>query len=69
VGKIEGRIKVTGRRGKRRKQLSDHLKETREYLKLKEVALQRTLVTEVILRNECVNDRMKPNTQLVSTVQ
>jgi len=42
-GKIEGRIGVTGRRGKRRKQLLDDLNEKREYLKLKEEALDRTL--------------------------
>ena len=30
-GKIEGRIEVTGRRGRRRKQLPDDLKETRGY--------------------------------------
>jgi len=41
--KMEGRIEVTGRRWKRRKQLSNDLKETREYLKLKEVALHHTL--------------------------
>ena len=42
-GKIEGRIEVTGRRGKRRKQLPDDLKETRKYLKQKEAALHRAL--------------------------
>ena len=41
-GKIEGRIEVTGRRGRRRKQLPDDLKEKREYWKLKEEALDRT---------------------------
>jgi hypothetical protein len=30
-GKIEGRIEVTGRRGRRRKQLLDDLNETRGY--------------------------------------
>jgi hypothetical protein len=40
---IEGRINVTGRRGRRRKQLLDDLKETRGYRKLKEEALDRTL--------------------------
>ena len=35
-GKIEGRIEVTGRRGRRRKQQLDDLKETRGYWKLKE---------------------------------
>jgi len=34
-GKVEGRVEVTGRRGRRRKQLLDSLKETREYWKLK----------------------------------
>jgi hypothetical protein len=39
-GKLEGR---TGRRGRRRKQLLDDLKEKRRYWKLKEEALDRTL--------------------------
>jgi hypothetical protein len=42
-GKIEGRIEVTGSRGRRRKQPLDDLKETRRYWKLKEEALDRTL--------------------------
>jgi hypothetical protein len=42
-GKIEGRIEVTGRRGRRRKRLLDDFKEMREYWKLKEEALDRTL--------------------------
>jgi hypothetical protein len=42
-GKLEGRIEMTGRRGKRRKQLLDDLKEKRGYWKLKEEALDRTL--------------------------
>jgi hypothetical protein len=42
-GKIEGRIQVTGRRGKRCKQLLDDLKEMRGCWKLKEEALDRTL--------------------------
>jgi hypothetical protein len=42
-GKIEGRIEVTGKRGRRRKQLMDDLKEKRGYWKLKEEALDRTL--------------------------
>jgi len=33
---MEGRLKVTGKRGKRRKQLLDDLKEKRGYWKLKE---------------------------------
>jgi hypothetical protein len=41
-GKIEG-VEVTGRQGRRRKQLLDDLKETRGYWKLKEEALDRTL--------------------------
>ena len=39
---IEGRIEVTGRRGRRRKQLLGDLKENRGYWKLKEEALART---------------------------
>jgi hypothetical protein len=35
-GMIEGRIEVTERRGRRRKQLLDDLKEMRSYWKLKE---------------------------------
>ena len=42
-GKIEGKIEVTGRRGRRRKQLLDHLKEKSGYWKLKEEALDLTL--------------------------
>jgi hypothetical protein len=40
---IEGRIEVTGRRGRRPKQLLDDLKETRVYWKLNEEELERTL--------------------------
>jgi hypothetical protein len=42
-GKLEGRIEITGRRERRRKQLLDDLKEQRRYWKLKEEALHRTL--------------------------
>jgi hypothetical protein len=42
-GKIEGRIKVRGRGGRRRKQPLDHLKETKGYWKLKAEALDRIL--------------------------
>jgi hypothetical protein len=42
-GKIEGRIEVTGRRRRRRKQLPDYLNATRRYWKLKEEARDRTL--------------------------
>ena len=42
--KIEGSIEVTGRRGRRRKQLLDDLKEKRGYWKLQEEALDRTLL-------------------------
>jgi hypothetical protein len=41
-GKLEGRIEMTGRRRKRRKQLPNDLKEKRRYWKLKEEALDRT---------------------------
>jgi hypothetical protein len=43
-GEIKGRIDVRGRRGKRRKQLLDDLMETRGYRKLKEEALDHTLL-------------------------
>jgi hypothetical protein len=42
-GKVEERIKMTGRRERRRKQLLDDLKEKRKYWKLKEEALDSTL--------------------------
>ena len=41
-GKIEERIELTGRRGRRRRQLLDNLEERRECWKLKEEALDRT---------------------------
>ena len=41
-GKIKGRVEVTGRRGRRRKQLLSDLKETRGHCKLQEEALDRT---------------------------
>jgi len=43
-GRIKGRIHVTERRGKRRKQLPNDLKEMKEYCRLKEEALDRTLL-------------------------
>jgi len=42
-GKIEGRIEVTGRRGRRCKQLLDDLKEKRGFWKLKDEALDNTV--------------------------
>jgi hypothetical protein len=42
-GKLEERIEMTGRRGRRRKQLLHDLKEKKRYWKLKEEALNRTL--------------------------
>jgi hypothetical protein len=42
-GQLEGRIEVNERRGRRRKQLLDDLKEKRRYWKLKEDALDRKL--------------------------
>jgi hypothetical protein len=41
-GKIEERIEVTGRRGRRRKELLENLKEKTGYWKLKEEALDRS---------------------------
>jgi hypothetical protein len=43
IGKIEGRIQVTGRRGRRHEQLLDDLKEKRVYWKFEVEALDRTL--------------------------
>jgi len=42
-GNIEGRIEVTGRRGRRSKQLLDDLEERRGYWKLKREVLARTV--------------------------
>jgi hypothetical protein len=42
-GKLEGRIEMTGKRERRRKQLLDDLKEKISYWQLKEEALNRTL--------------------------
>jgi hypothetical protein len=42
-GKLEGRIEMTERRGRRRMKLLDDLKENTGYCKLKEEALDRTL--------------------------
>ena len=42
-GRIKGRIEVTGRRGRRRRQLLDDLKERRGYSHLKEAALDRSM--------------------------
>jgi hypothetical protein len=42
-GKLEARIEVTGRRGRRRKQLLDDLREKRRHWILKEEALDRNL--------------------------
>ena len=42
-GKIKGQIKVTRRRGRRRKKLLDDLKDRRGYCQLKEEALDRTM--------------------------
>jgi len=42
-GKIQGRIEMTGRQGRRRRKLLDDLKERRGYSHLKEKALDRTM--------------------------
>ena len=44
-GKIQGRIEVTGRQGRRRRKLLYDLKERRGYSHLKEEALDRTMWT------------------------
>jgi len=43
-GKIQGRIEVTGRQGRRRRKLLDDLKKRRGYSHLKEQALDRTML-------------------------
>jgi hypothetical protein len=43
-GKIEDRVEMTGRRRRRHKQLLDDLREKRMYCKLKEEALDRTVL-------------------------
>jgi hypothetical protein len=43
TGKIEGRVEMKRRRGRRRNQILDDLKETKGYWKLKEGSLKRTL--------------------------
>jgi hypothetical protein len=42
-GKLEGRIEMTRRRGRRRKRVLDDLKEKKIFWKLKEEAVDRTL--------------------------
>jgi hypothetical protein len=43
-GKIKGGIEVTGRRGRKRRKLLDDLKERREYSRLTDEALDRTVL-------------------------
>ena len=42
-GKIQGGIEVTGRQGRRRRKLLDDLKERREYSRLREKSLDRSI--------------------------
>jgi len=42
-GKIQGRLEVTGRRGRRRTKLLDDLKKRRGYFHMKEEALDHTM--------------------------
>jgi hypothetical protein len=42
-GKIQGRIEMTGRRGRRGKQILDNLKKIKGYRKLEQEALDRSL--------------------------
>jgi hypothetical protein len=51
-GKIVGRIQVTGRQGRRRKQLPDALKANRIYWKLKDEALDSSL-SRSSFRRDC----------------
>jgi hypothetical protein len=72
-GKIVGRIEMTGRRVRRRKQLLDYLKEKRRYWKLKKEALDRTLWRTRFVRGyghvaRQTTERMnRPNLKSIST--
>jgi hypothetical protein len=59
-GKLEGRTEMTGRRGRRHKQLLGDLKEKRRYWKLKEEALDRTLWRTGFGRDYRMNDVNSP---------
>jgi len=52
----EGKIEMAGRRGRRRKQQVDYLKETRGYWKLKEEALDSTLWRTDVKTNYKMNE-------------
>jgi hypothetical protein len=60
-GKLEGSIEEEGRRGRRRKQLRDSLKEERRYCKLKEEALDCTLWRTRFGRSNSVFFRVFPS--------
>jgi hypothetical protein len=65
-GKLEGRIEMTGRRGRRRKQLLDDLKEKRRYWKLKEKALDRILWRSRFGRS--YGPSVRQTTELMNTI-
>ena len=57
-GKKKGRIEVTGRQGRRNRQLLDDLKEKRKYCQLKAEALDRAVWTASFVRGyEPLQDR------------
>jgi hypothetical protein len=58
-GKLEGRIEMTGRRGRRRKQLLDDLKEKKRYWKLKQEALDPHCGELALEEATDLNDRKK----------
>jgi len=60
-GKIEGSIEVTGRQGRRRKQLLDGLRERSGYWKLKEDALDRTFCRTCLGRRLCTCPKTMQN--------
>ena len=62
-GKIEGRIEVAGRHGRRRKQLLADLNEKSVYWKLKEEALDHTL-----LRNFCGRGCHKTDNRMMNFI-
>jgi hypothetical protein len=67
-GKIEGRVEVMGRRGRRGKNLLGYLKEKIGYYKLKEEALDRTVWTTrfkrgygAVVKHNRMNERFSEN--------
>ena len=80
-GKIKGEMVVTGRRGRRRRKLLDEFKERRGHSRLREEALDRTMLTARFGRgfgpvvrqttkriNEAIQTRPEPMKQNASRI-